>query len=165
MYSLSLSTDARSLLARQVNESGTFSHALYAENGICYATASVAIEQGAGAISVQIRLGSSVNSITLKRRKDAADQVADILEELANAGESQAIQGHLTLSILEPDTNRLFSLSIEGYRIANADLDAAIAKGNWVDINRAQGARDLHASTIALIVNKCLADVEEGAGR
>jgi len=164
MYALSLSPDARSQLALQVTESGTFSHALYAENGICYATAYVVIEQGAGAISVQVRLGSSVNSITLKRRKDSAERLAEFLEELANAGESD-VQGHLTISILEPNAKRLFSQSIEGYRAANADLDAAITLGNWGAINQAQGRRDLHASTIALIVNQCSAEVGEGVRR
>lgn len=59
----------------------------------------------------------------------------------------------LIITISEPDTKRLFDQSIVGYRSANADLDTAIESENWRAINHAQGRRDLHASTIALIVN------------
>ncbi|CAI8973520.1 hypothetical protein PUP68_07470 [Pseudomonas chlororaphis] len=68
----------------------------------------------------------------------------------------------ITITISEPDTKRLFDQSITGYRSANADLDAAIEKENWGEINRAQGRRDLHAHTIALIVNKNSATAEQG---
>lgn len=59
----------------------------------------------------------------------------------------------ITITILEPDTKRLFDRSITGYRAANTALDAAINEENWCAINLAQSNRELHANTIALIVN------------
>lgn len=59
----------------------------------------------------------------------------------------------MTITISEPDTKRLFDRSIAGYRSANTDLDVAIDAENWGAINQAQSNRELHANTIALIVN------------
>lgn len=59
----------------------------------------------------------------------------------------------MTITISEPDTKRLFDRSIAGYRSANTDLDVAIDAENWGAINMAQSNRELHANTIALIVN------------
>ena len=59
----------------------------------------------------------------------------------------------LTITISEPDTKRLFDRSIAGYRSANTDFDMAIDAENWGAINLAQSNRELHANTIALIVN------------
>lgn len=59
----------------------------------------------------------------------------------------------MTITISEPDTKRLFDRSIAGYRSANTDLDVAINNENWRAINMAQSNRELHANTIALIVN------------
>ena len=59
----------------------------------------------------------------------------------------------MTITISEPDTKRLFDRSIAGYRSANTDLDVAINNENWGAINMAQSNRELHANTIALIVN------------
>ena len=59
----------------------------------------------------------------------------------------------MTITISEPDTKRLFDRSIAGYRTANTDLDVAIDSENWSAINQAQSNRELHANTIALIVN------------
>lgn len=165
MYTLRLSPDARSQLSVQVTQNGTFSHALYADNGIRYATAYIAVEQSVGSASVQVRLGNSVNTMAIATRKDTAERIACFVEELANGvspGMMPDAVEQLTITILEPNAKRLFSQSIEGYRSANADLDAAIAKENWGAIHMAQGRRDLHASTIALIVNKCSAHAEEG---
>lgn len=59
----------------------------------------------------------------------------------------------VTITISEPNTMRLFDRSIAGYRSANADLDVAIDTENWGAINHAQSNRELHANTIALIIN------------
>ena len=59
----------------------------------------------------------------------------------------------MTITISEPDTKRLFDRSIAGYRSANTDLDVAINNENWGAIKMAQSNRELHANTIALIVN------------
>lgn len=59
----------------------------------------------------------------------------------------------MTIIISEPDTKRLFDLSIAGYRSANTDLDVAIDAENWGAIHQAQSNRELHANTIALIIN------------
>ncbi|AMB78566.1 hypothetical protein AV641_05520 [Pseudomonas fragi] len=59
----------------------------------------------------------------------------------------------MTITISEADTKRLFDRSIAGYRSANTDLDIAIDSENWGAINLAQSNRELHANTIALIVN------------
>ena len=59
----------------------------------------------------------------------------------------------MTITISEPDTKRLFDRSIAGYRSANTDLDVAINNENWGAISMAQSNRELHANTIALIVN------------
>lgn len=84
MYTLSLSPDARSQLSVQVNTNGAFSHPLYANNGVMYATAYIVIEQCAKAVSIRVELGSSVNTITLVQRKDTGERIAQFLEELAN---------------------------------------------------------------------------------
>lgn len=59
----------------------------------------------------------------------------------------------MTIIISEPDTKRLFDRSIAGYRSANTDLDVAIDAENWGAIHQAQSNRELHANTIALIIN------------
>ena len=59
----------------------------------------------------------------------------------------------MTIIISEPDTKRLFDRSIAGYRSANTDLDVAIDAENWGAIHQAQINRELHANTIALIIN------------
>ena len=64
----------------------------------------------------------------------------------------------LTITISEPGAKRLFDQSVAGYQRANADLDSAIENENWGAINRAQESRDLHASTIALIVYSATAE-------
>ena len=165
MYALCLSPDARSQLSDQVTQNGTFSHHFFAEDGRCCATAVVAIEQGLEAVSVQVRLGSTVNSLTIPKTDHVAERIACFLEELAICNDPRITpdaDAQLTISILEPNAKRLFSQSIEGYRSANAELDAAIAKENWSAIHTALSRRDLHASTIALIVNKCSIGTEVG---
>ncbi|KMN09053.1 hypothetical protein [Pseudomonas helleri] len=69
----------------------------------------------------------------------------------------------INIIISEPDTKRLFDRSITGYRAANVALDAAIDGENWSAINLAQSNRELHANTIALIVNM-YADTTAGQG-
>ena len=59
----------------------------------------------------------------------------------------------MTIIISEPDTKRLFDRSIAGYRSTNTDLDVAIDAENWGAIHQAQSNRELHANTIALIIN------------
>lgn len=165
MYALRLSPDARSQLSAQATQNGTFSHHFFADDVRRCATAVVAIEQGLEAVSVQVRLGSTVNSLTIPNSEDVAERIACFLEELAICIDPRMTpdaDAQLTISILEPNAKRLFSQSIEGYRSANAELDAAIEKENWSAIHTAQSRRDLHASTIALIVNKCSVGVEVG---
>lgn len=53
---------------------------------------------------------------------------------------------------LQLQSERLFQQSIEGYRKANAAIDAAVESENWAAINDAQGNRDMHAYTIAMII-------------
>lgn len=84
MQTLILSPDARSQLAGQVTQNGTFIHSLHAGNGVICAMAYVVIEQCTSAVSVRVELGDSVNSITLTHCKDTAERVAIFLEELAN---------------------------------------------------------------------------------
>lgn len=84
MYALTLSSNARSQLAGQVSQDGTFIHSIHASNGMICAMAYVVIEQCADAVSVRVELGDSVNSITLAHRKNPAEEVARFLEELAN---------------------------------------------------------------------------------
>ncbi|WP_456025016.1 hypothetical protein [Pseudomonas capeferrum] len=165
MYALCLSPDARSQLSDQVTQNGTFSHHFLAADGRCCSTAVVAIEQGLEAVSVQVRLGSTVNSLTIPKAEDVADRIACFLEELAICNDPKITPDadvQLTISISEPNAKRLFSQSIEGYRSANAELDTAIAEENWSAIHTAQSRRELHASTIALIVNKCSVGIAEG---
>lgn len=83
MNTLNLSPDARSQLAGQVTQNGTFIHSLRADSGLICATAYVVIEQCSNAVSVRVELGDSVNTITLANRKDTAERVALFLEELA----------------------------------------------------------------------------------
>ncbi|KAF2393128.1 hypothetical protein [Pseudomonas frederiksbergensis] len=164
MYALCLSPDARSQLLAQATQNGTFLHHFFADD-VRRATAVVAIEQDLEAVSVQVRLGSTVNSLTIPNSEDVAERIACFLEELAICIDPRMTpdaDAQLTISILEPNAKRLFSQSIEGYRSANAELDAAIEKENWGAIHIAQSRRDLHASTIALIVNKCSVGVEVG---
>jgi len=165
MYALCLSPDARSQLLDQVTQNGIFSHHFFAEDGRCSATAIVAIEQGLDDVSIQVRLGSSVNSLTIPKTDYVAERIAAFLEELAICNDQRIppeADAQLTISILELNAKRLFSQSIEGYRSANAELDTAIEKENWSAIHTAQSRRDLHAATIALIVNKCSVGVEVG---
>lgn len=70
-----------------------------------------------------------------------------------------------TITILEPGAQQLLNQSIAGYRIANAAIDAAIQAENWKAINQAQGVRELHASTIALIVNAGVVNTCDGGQR
>ena len=104
MYTLILSPDARSQLAGQVTQTGTFIHSLHAGNGVICGMAYVVIEQCAGAVSVRVEFGNSVNSITLTQRKDTAERVAIFLEELANdisPGNVQEVGEHLLVSDVE----------------------------------------------------------------
>ena len=66
----------------------------------------------------------------------------------------------ITLSITESADQQLLQQSITGYRNANSDLDQAIEKENWIAIDHAQSNREMHACTIALIINKIA--VKEG---
>lgn len=65
---------------------------------------------------------------------------------------------------LQPPSERLFQQSIEGYRKANAVIDAAVEAENWAAINDAQGNRDMHAYTIAMIIAHSVSPIDnEGA--
>lgn len=104
MNTLILSPDARSQLAGQVTQNGTFIHALHAANGLIIATAYVTVEQCEAAVEVRVELGDSVNFITLARRADTAERVACFLEELANGATVSMvpeIDEHLLVGDLE----------------------------------------------------------------
>ncbi|WP_100633132.1 hypothetical protein [Pseudomonas qingdaonensis] len=62
---------------------------------------------------------------------------------------------------LQPPSERLFQQSIEGYREANAAIDAAIEAENWAAINDAQGHRDRHAYAIAMIVTRDVSPLDD----
>jgi hypothetical protein len=132
--------------------------------GTVQAIATLAVEQGKHNVVVRIELGDSVNSITLSKQADTAERLACFLEELANAENSASeVSEQFAVIVLRDDARRLFAKSIAGYRCANADLNKAIDAENWVAINGAQGRRDMHANTIALIANMYSAVTEEGA--
>ena len=104
MHTLILSPDARSQLAGQITQNGTFIHSLHAGNGVICAMAYVVIEQCANTVSVRVELGDSVNSTTLMHREDTAEQVALFLEELANGvslGSVPEVDEHLVVGDVE----------------------------------------------------------------
>ncbi len=68
----------------------------------------------------------------------------------------------MTFEFSEQD-RRILSLSVSGWRSANAEIDTAIQTENWPAIDSAQIDRSSHANTIALIVNKYTDQIEHGA--
>lgn len=84
MHTVTLSTSARSQLAGQISQNGTFAHHLYAENGQHCATAHIVVEQCTDAVQVTVEIGDSRNNITLARREDTGERTALFLEQLAN---------------------------------------------------------------------------------
>jgi hypothetical protein len=86
MNTLTLSPDARSQLAEQISQDGTFIHGLCNSQGLTVALAYVVIEQCGAAIQVRIELGETRNSLTLARCEATATCVAHFIEKLANGG-------------------------------------------------------------------------------
>lgn len=60
----------------------------------------------------------------------------------------------ITLCITEEADLQMLKQSVIGYRNANVALDKAIELESWSGIDLAQNTRQMHAHTIALIVNK-----------
>lgn len=87
---ISLSPDSRSQLTRQVALNGTFVHVLLderPERGLAWVT----IDQCTDAVHAQIKMGRTVNSITLARRDDTAERLARFMEEIANGETSSSV--------------------------------------------------------------------------
>lgn len=84
MNTLTLSSASRSELTGQATQNGTFRHSLRDVHGLIRCMAFVTIEQCDAATYVRVKLGESINSVTLARRADTGKRVAKFLEELAN---------------------------------------------------------------------------------
>ncbi|MGP3790319.1 hypothetical protein [Pseudomonas sp. B392_1p] len=91
MNTLTLSADARSQLAEQISQDGTFIHGLCNSQGLTVALAYVVIEQCGAAIQVRIELGETRNSLTLARCEATATCVACFIEKLANGGSPSTV--------------------------------------------------------------------------
>jgi hypothetical protein len=91
MNTLTLSPAGRPYLAEQATQNGTFTHLLRDAQGIVRGMANVIVEQCDQAISVQVELGDSRNSITLARRADAGERIARFVEEIANGVETSSV--------------------------------------------------------------------------
>lgn len=87
--SFTLSPIARSQLAEQVQNNGEFHHFLSGADAASgdepVFQAILAVEQSGPEVSVQVRLGQTVNTLTLRRTEDTARKVAMFLEELTKA--------------------------------------------------------------------------------
>lgn len=84
MHTLHLPLHARSRLSQQISLNGVFVHPLQDDYGVTSATAAITIEQCDRAVSIRIKLGDSINSITLPHREDTGERAALLVEELAN---------------------------------------------------------------------------------
>ena len=166
MHTLRLSPVARSRLSAQITQNGVFVHTLYGDNGENCAKAAIVIEQCNSAVSMRVKLGDSINSVTLIHREDTAKRAAHFLEEVANGmplpaasevDEYVAAKEGATMTMTMPISEldqRLLSEGIAGWRNANAEIDTAIRSENWCAIESAQQDRSLQANAIALIFHK-----------
>ncbi|WP_233093609.1 MULTISPECIES: hypothetical protein [unclassified Pseudomonas] len=165
----SLSFDARAQLAEHVKETGVFPLSLVCNYAPSSLLAQLTVEQCGADVAVQVRLGETVNTLTVALLDDTAHRVEHFLEELANSHYepmakpilNRDLQFLLTHDISEQD-RQLLSRSVSGWRNANVEIDTAIQSEEWSAINSAQIDRSSHANTIALIVNKYTDPVEQG---
>lgn len=80
----SLSFDARSQLAEHVKQNGVFPLSLVCNYAPSFLLAHVTIEQCGSDVAVQVRLGETVNTLTVGLLDDTAHKVECFVEELAN---------------------------------------------------------------------------------
>ncbi|WP_240999421.1 hypothetical protein [Pseudomonas sp. JAI120] len=166
MHTLHLSPLARSRLSAQITQNGVFVHTFYGDNGVDGAKAAIIIEQCDSAVSMRVKLGDSINSITLVHQEDTGIRAAHFLEEVANGmpltaasevdeyiAAKEGATMTMTMPISELD-QRLLSEGIAGWRNANVEIDKAIRSENWRAIESAQQYRSLQANAIALIFHK-----------
>lgn len=87
MHTLMLRSHARRLLASQVTQNGTFEHVLVSTAHPAVQTnATLLIEQCHRGISIEVKLGESRHTISIKlaKREDIGERVAAFLEDVAN---------------------------------------------------------------------------------
>lgn len=80
----SLSFDARAQLAEHVKQNGVFPLSLVCNYAPSFLLAHLTIEQCGSDVSVQVRLGETVNTLTVGLLDDTAHRVEHFVEELAN---------------------------------------------------------------------------------
>ncbi|RMM00526.1 hypothetical protein APX70_04570, partial [Pseudomonas syringae pv. maculicola] len=81
----SLSFDARAQLAEHVKQNGIFPLSLVCNYAPSVLLAHLTIEQCGSDVAVQVRLGETVNTLTVGLLNDTAQRVEGFVEELANA--------------------------------------------------------------------------------
>jgi hypothetical protein len=81
----SLSYDARAQLAEHVKLNGVFPLSLVCNYAPSFLLAHLTIEQCGSDVAVQVRLGETVNTLTVGLLDDTAHRVESFVEELANA--------------------------------------------------------------------------------
>lgn len=81
----SLSYDARARLAEQVKQNGVFPLSLVCNYAPSFLIANLTIEQCGSDVAVQVRLGETLNTLTVGHLDDTVYRVERFLEELANA--------------------------------------------------------------------------------
>ncbi len=79
----SLSLDARAQLTRRIKQTGDFPVYLFCNHAPSFLKAHLTVEQCGTDIAVQVRLGETVNTLTVEL-PDAAYKVETLLEEVAN---------------------------------------------------------------------------------
>lgn len=80
----SLSFDARAQLAEHVKQNGVFPLSLVCNYAPSFLQAHLTIEQCGSDVAVQVRLGETVNTLTVGLFDDTAHRVEHFVEELAN---------------------------------------------------------------------------------
>lgn len=80
----SLSFDARAQLAEHVKQNGVFPLSLVCNYAPSFLLAHLTIEQCGSDVAVQVRLGETVNTLTVGLLDDTAYKVEHFVEELAN---------------------------------------------------------------------------------
>lgn len=80
----SLSFDARAQLAEHVKQNGVFPLSLVCNYAPSFLLAHLTIEQCGSEVAVQVRLGETVNTLTVGLLDDTALRVEHFVEELAN---------------------------------------------------------------------------------
>lgn len=180
----SLSFDARAHLAEHVKQTGVFPLSLVCNYAPSFLLAQLTVERCGSDVAVQVRLGQTVNTLTVALRDDTAHRVEHFVEELANSHYEPQANPILDRALEFPLRNatasrrgdylltmahdfseqdkQLLSRSVSGWRDANVEIDTAIQSEDWSAINEAQIDRSSHANTIALIINKYTDSVEQG---